>query len=144
MTAAQKTNVLVHRSIVSNDKDRAMQQQRYTNFARRTRLELNLTNQAAVQALFAETSSTQVYLAAAKVSSIEVQNTYPTEGIYQNLMVQATAIDATFKNGVQKFLFLGFGCIYPKLALQLMPDGALLTGLREPANETSAVSKLSI
>ncbi len=77
----------------------------------RTHAELDLTNQAAVQAFFAAEKPTQVYLAAAKVGGIHANNTYPAEFIYQNLMVQANVIDAAFRNGVQKLLFLGSSCI---------------------------------
>jgi len=79
----------------------------------RTRIELDLTDQAAVRAFFASEKPTQVYLAAAKVGGIHANNTYPAEFIYQNLMVQANVIDAAFNNGVQKLLFLGSSYIYP-------------------------------
>ena len=88
----------------------------------RTHAELDLTNQAAVQAFFATEKPTQVYLAAAKVGRIHANNTYPADFIYQNLMVQANVIEAAFRNGVQKLLFLVSICIYPKLAPQPMTD----------------------
>ena len=84
----------------------------------KTHAELDLCNQAAVQAFFALEKPTQVYLAAAKVGGIHANNTYPADFIYQNLMVQANVIEAAFQNGVQKLLFLGSSCIYPKLAPQ--------------------------
>jgi len=94
----------------------------------RTHAELDLTNQMAVQHFFAQEKPTQVYLAAAKVGGIHANNTYPADFIYENLMVQANVIDAAFKNGVQKLLFLGSSCIYPRMAQQPMSEDALLTG----------------
>jgi GDP-L-fucose synthase len=109
----------------------------------RTHAELDLTNQSAVQAFFAAEKPTQVYLAAAKVGGIHANNTYPADFIYQNLMVQANVIEAAFQNGVQKLLFLGSSCIYPKLAPQPMTESALLTGPLEPTNEPYAVAKIA-
>ena len=84
----------------------------------RTHAELDLTNQAVVRNFFATEKPSQVYLAAAKVGGIHANNTYPADFIYQNLMVQANVIDAAFQNGVQKLLFLGSSCIYPRQAPQ--------------------------
>ena len=109
----------------------------------RTHAELDLTNQAAVQAFFEKEKPTQVYLAAAKVGGIHANNTYPAEFIYQNLMVQANVIDAAFRSGVLKLLFLGSSCIYPKLAPQPMAEDALLTGPLEPTNEPYAIAKIA-
>ncbi len=122
---------------------RALQQQGHGNIITRTHAELDLTNQAAVQAFFAAENPTQVYLAAAKVGGIHANNTYPAEFIYQNLMVQANVIDAAFRSGVQKLLFLGSSCIYPKLAPQPMAEDALLTGTLEPTNEPYAIAKIA-
>jgi len=94
----------------------------------RTHAELDLTDQAAVRNFFETEKPDQVYLAAAKVGGIHANNTYPAEFIYDNLMVQANVIDAAFRNGVKKLLFLGSSCIYPKLASQPMSENALLTG----------------
>lgn len=109
----------------------------------RTRSELDLTDQSAVRAFFAEEKPTEVYMAAAKVGGIHANNTYPAEFIYDNLMVQANIIDAAFRNGVKKLLFLGSSCIYPKLAPQPMAESALLTGFLEPTNEPYAVAKIA-
>jgi len=109
----------------------------------RTHAELDLTNQTAVCAFFAAEKPDQVYLAAAKVGGIHANNTYPAEFIYQNLMMQANVIDAAFRNGVQKLLFLGSSCIYPKLADQPMREDALLTGTLEPTNEPYAIAKIA-
>jgi GDP-L-fucose synthase len=115
----------------------------YIQIITRTHAELDLTNQAAVQAFFAEEKPDQVYLAAAKVGGIHANNTYPAEFIYENLMMQANVIDAAFKNGVKKLLFLGSSCIYPKLATQPMREDALLTGTLEPTNEPYAIAKIA-
>jgi GDP-L-fucose synthase len=109
----------------------------------RTHAELDLTNQRAVQAFFATEKPTQVYLAAAKVGGIHANNTYPADFIYENMMVQANVIDAAFKNGVQKLLFLGSSCIYPRMAQQPMREDALLTGTLEPTNEPYAIAKIA-
>lgn len=109
----------------------------------RTHAELDLTNQLAVQAFFAAENPTQVYLAAAKVGGIHANNTYPADFIYDNLMVQANVIDAAFKNGVKKLLFLGSSCIYPRMAQQPMREDALLTGTLEPTNEPYAIAKIA-
>ena len=109
----------------------------------RTHPELNLTHQAAVQTFFATEKPPQVYLAAAKVGGIHANNTYPAEFIYDNLMMQANVIDAAFKNGVKKLLFLGSSCIYPKLADQPMREDALLTGTLESTNEPYAIAKIA-
>ncbi len=109
----------------------------------RTHAELDLTNQAAVQAFFAQEKPNQVYMAAAKVGGIHANNTFPAEFIYQNLMVQVNVIDAAFNNGVQKLLFLGSSCIYPRQAPQPMAENALLTGPLEPTNEPYAIAKIA-
>ncbi len=109
----------------------------------RTHAELDLTSQAAVQAFFQQELPDQVYLAAAKVGGIHANNTYPADFIYQNLMMQANVIDAAFRSGVKKLLFLGSSCIYPKLAPQPMREDALLTGTLEPTNEPYAIAKIA-
>ena len=109
----------------------------------RTHAEMDLTDQAAVRAFFATERPEQVYLAAARVGGIHANNTYPAEFIYDNLMVQANVIDAAFRTGVKKLLFLGSSCIYPKLAPQPMAEDVLLTGPLEPTNEPYAVAKIA-
>jgi GDP-L-fucose synthase len=141
--AKDKIYVAGHRGMVGSAIVRALQQQGHANFVARTHSELGLTNQAAVQAFFAQEKPTQVYLAAAKVGGIHANNTYLAEFIYQNLMVQANVIDAAFRNGVQKLLFLGSSCIYPKLAQQPTAEDALLTGQLEPTNEPYAIAKIA-
>ena len=109
----------------------------------RTHAELDLCDQASVRAFFAEVRPDQVYLAAAKVGGIQANNTYPADFIYQNLMMEANVIEAAFRAGVRKLLFLGSSCIYPRLAPQPMAESALLTGPLEPTNEPYAIAKIA-
>jgi GDP-L-fucose synthase len=109
----------------------------------RTHAELDLTDQAAVRAFFDRERPDQVYLAAARVGGIHANNTYPADFIYDNLMMEANIIDAAFRHGVRKLLFLGSSCIYPKLAAQPMAEDALLTGVLESTNEPYAVAKIA-
>jgi len=109
----------------------------------RTHAELDLTDQRAVREFFASEKPKEVYLAAAKVGGIHANNTYPAEFIYRNLMIEANVIDAAWRNGVEKLLFLGSSCIYPKLASQPMREDALLTGPLEATNEPYAIAKIA-
>jgi GDP-L-fucose synthase len=109
----------------------------------RTHAELDLTNQARVNAFFEQEKPDQVYLAAAKVGGIHANDTYPAEFIYQNMMIEANVIHAAFQNGVKKLLFLGSSCIYPRLAEQPMREDALLTGKLEATNEPYAIAKIA-
>jgi GDP-L-fucose synthase len=122
---------------------RRLSSQGQTNIITRTHAELDLTNQASTRVFFETEKPDQVYLAAAKVGGIHANNTYPAEFIYDNLMVEANVIDAAFRNGVKKLLFLGSSCIYPKLAAQPMREDALLTGLLEATNEPYAIAKIA-
>lgn len=109
----------------------------------RSRTELDLTNQAAVQAFFASEHIDQVYLAAARVGGIHANNVYPADFIYDNLMIEANVIHQAFMNGVKRLLFLGSSCIYPKAISQPMREDALLTGVLEPTNEPYAIAKIA-
>jgi GDP-L-fucose synthase len=109
----------------------------------RTHAELDLTDQAAVRRFFDRERPDQVYLAAAKVGGIHANNTYPADFIYQNLMIEANVIEAAFRHGVHKLLFLGSSCIYPRLAPQPITEDALLTSPLEPTNEPYAVAKIA-
>ncbi len=109
----------------------------------RTRAELDLTDQACVRSFFATERIDEVYLAAARVGGIHANNTQPAEFIYENLMIEANVIDAAFRSGVRKLLFLGSSCIYPKHAPQPMREDALLTGPLEPTNEPYAIAKIA-
>jgi GDP-L-fucose synthase len=143
MSDQPKIYVAGHRGMVGSAICRTLQAKGQTHIVTRTHAELDLTNQAAVQAFFAQEKPDQVYLAAAKVGGIHANNTYPAEFIYDNLMMQANVIDAAFKNGVKKLLFLGSSCIYPKLAPQPMREDALLTGTLESTNEPYAIAKIA-
>ncbi len=138
-----KIYVAGHRGMVGSAIMRTLQDQGCNNIVTRTHEELDLTNQAAVRAFFASEKPDQVYLAAAKVGGIHANNTYPAEFIYQNLMMEANVVDAAFRNGVRKLLFLGSSCIYPKMATQPMLESALLTGTLEPTNEPYAIAKIA-
>lgn len=142
---ASKIYVAGHRGMVGSAIVRQLLAQgcQQSQIIGRTHAELDLTDQAAVRTFFAKEKPDQVYLAAAKVGGIHANNTYPAEFIYDNLMVQANVIDAAFRNGVKKLLFLGSSCIYPKLAPQPMAENALLTGFLEPTNEPYAVAKIA-
>jgi len=139
----EKIYVAGHRGMVGSAIVRALQKQGETNIVTRTHADLELTNQAAVQQFFAQEKPTQVYLAAAKVGGIHANNTYPADFIFQNLMIQANVVDAAFRNGVQRLLFLGSSCIYPREANQPMREEALLTGVLEPTNEPYAIAKIT-
>ncbi len=139
----QKIYIAGHRGMVGSAIVRELKCKGYTNLVYRTRDELDLTNQAAVKHFFETEKPDQVYLAAAKVGGIYANNTYPAEFIYDNLMVQGNVIHQAFVHGVQKLLFLGSSCIYPRLALQPMNEDALLTGKLEPTNEPYAIAKIA-
>jgi len=109
----------------------------------RTHQELDLTNQQQVDNFIAGERPNQIYLAAAKVGGIHANNIYPADFIYQNLMIQANIIHAAHKNNIQKLLFLGSSCIYPKSAKQPMKEEMLLTGILEPTNEPYAIAKIA-
>jgi GDP-L-fucose synthase len=141
----EKIFIAGHRGMVGSAIVRTLMQQGVpaSSLITRTHAELDLCNQADVQAFFAQEKPTQVYLAAAKVGGIHANNTYPADFIYDNLMVQANVIHAAHIYGVQKLLFLGSSCIYPRMASQPMTESALLTGGLEPTNEPYAVAKIA-
>ncbi|PCD00057.1 GDP-L-fucose synthase family protein [Halopseudomonas pelagia] len=142
-TRHQRVFVAGHRGMVGSAIVRRLTALGYDNIIVRDRQSLNLLDQAEVNAFFAEQAIDQVYLAAAKVGGIHANNVYPAEFIYQNLMIQANIIQAAHANDVQKLLFLGSSCIYPKLAEQPMREEALLTGTLEPTNEPYALAKIA-
>ncbi|MFN5254450.1 MAG: GDP-L-fucose synthase family protein [Limnohabitans sp.] len=145
MSRIPKIYVAGHRGMVGSAIVRQLLERGYPaeRIITRTHAELDLTDQAAVRTFFDSEKPAQVYLAAAKVGGIHANNTYPAEFIYSNLMVQANVIDAAFRNGVKKLLFLGSSCIYPKLATQPMREDVLLTGTLEPTNEPYAIAKIA-
>ena len=122
---------------------RKLQASGYTNIITRTHKELDLTNQQAVRDFFSQEKIDYVVLAAAKVGGIHANNTYPAEFIATNLMIQTNVIHEAYKAGIDKLLFLGSSCIYPKLAPQPMKEEYLLTGPLEPTNEPYAIAKIA-
>jgi len=138
-----KVFIAGHRGMVGSAILRKLALDPNVEIVSRNRTELDLTNQAAVETFFAESSFDQVYLAAAKVGGIHANNTYPAEFIYENLMMEANIIHSAFRHGVKKLLFLGSSCIYPKLADQPMREEALLTGSLECTNEPYAIAKIA-
>lgn len=143
MSGIPKIYIAGHLGMVGSAIVRKLQDLGNNEIVTRTHAELNLINQSDVQEFFAKEMPDQVYLAAAKVGGIHANNTYPAEFIYDNLMVQANVIDAAFRSGVKKLLFLGSSCIYPKLAAQPMREDALLTGVLEATNEPYAIAKIA-
>jgi len=138
-----KIYVAGHQGMVGSAIVRQLKATGQPNIIARTHSELDLTNQEAVNAFFSKEKPEQVYLAAAKVGGIHANNTYPAEFIYQNLMIEANIIQAAHCNEVQKLLFLGSSCIYPKAVPQPMQEEALLTGVLEATNEPYAIAKIA-
>lgn len=132
-----------HRGMVGSAIVRQLQQREGIEILTASRQELDLVNQTVVQAWFKQHKVDQVYLAAAKVGGIHANNEYPAEFIYENLMIEANIIHAAHLSGVQKLLFLGSSCIYPKHAEQPMKEDALLAGALEPTNEPYAIAKIA-
>ena len=132
-----------HRGMVGSAIVRRLQALGYRNILTAGRDVVDLVDQQAVQRFFDERAIDQVYLAAARVGGIHANNTYPAEFIYQNLMIEANLVHAAHAHGVQRLLFLGSSCIYPKLAEQPMREEALLTGVLEPTNEPYAIAKIA-
>ncbi|MAB78060.1 MAG: GDP-fucose synthetase [Planctomycetes bacterium] len=144
-SAARDAKVFVagHRGMVGSAIVRTLEKRGYSNLLLRTRDELDLSNQASVQAFFETEKPDYVFLAAAKVGGILANDTYPAEFIYENLGIQTNVIHSAHLAGVQKLLFLGSTCIYPKMAPQPLKEEYLLTGPLEPTNEWYAVAKIA-
>ena len=132
-----------HRGMVGSAILRRVQSLPEAEIITRTHAELDLTDQAAVASFMAAEKPDVVILAAAKVGGIHANNTYPAEFIYKNLMIQSNVIHQAHVNDVQKLLFLGSSCIYPRAVEQPMSESALLTGVLEPTNEPYAVAKIA-
>ncbi len=122
---------------------RKLTREGFTNIVCRTSAELNLTNQVDVANFFEKEKPKYVFLAAAKVGGIGANNTYRAQFIYENLMIQNNIIHNSYLNGVEKLMFFGSSCIYPKLAPQPLQEESLLTGILEPTNEPYAIAKIS-
>ncbi len=132
-----------HRGLVGSAIHRALTAQGYTNLLLRTRAELDLLNTADVNNFFAKERPEYVFLAAAKVGGILANNNYPADFIRDNLIIQTNIIETSRLNNVDRLLFLGSSCIYPKFALQPMPESCLLTGPLEPTNRPYALAKIA-
>ena len=132
-----------HRGLVGGAIVRRLRQAGFQNLTLRTHAELDLTRQDAVEAFFSDQKPDYVFLAAAKVGGIVANDSYSGEFIRDNLLIQTNVIDAAYRNGVRKLVFLGSTCIYPKFAEQPMREDALLTGKLEPTNSAYAVAKIA-
>lgn len=131
-----------HRGMVGGAISRKLTE-RGAEVVTRTHAELDLTNQLAVREFFAAEKFDAIVLAAAKVGGIHANNTYPAEFIYENLMIECNVVHQAYAAGIQKLLFLGSSCIYPRTAEQPMREDALLTGILEPTNEPYAIAKIA-
>ena len=143
LPASAKIFVAGHRGLVGSAIVRRLQAEGANNLLLRTRQELDLTDQAAVAAFFAQERPEYVFLAAAKVGGIQANNTRPAEFLYENLAIQANVIHSAWVHGAKKLCFLGSSCIYPKLAPQPLKEDYLLTGPLEPTNEWYAIAKIA-
>ena len=132
-----------HNGLVGSAIVRVLQAQGRTDIVMRSHRELELTDQAQVREFFRTERIDQVYLAAARVGGIHANNTYPAEFIYDNIMVQANVVHEAWKSGVQKLLFLGSSCIYPRLSEQPIREEYLMSGALEPTNEPYAMAKIA-
>jgi GDP-L-fucose synthase len=132
-----------HKGMVGSALVRQLSQNPDNTIITRTRAELDLCSQQGVADFFATEKIDEVYLAAAKVGGIYANNTYPAEFIYDNLMVECNVVHQAWKSGVQKLLFLGSSCIYPRLATQPIAETELMQGPLEPTNEPYALAKIA-
>ena len=143
MELKDKLYIAGHRGLVGSAIVRQLESRGFTNLLMRTHKELDLTNQVQVQAFFKQEKPDYVILAAAKVGGIHANNTYPADFIYQNMMIEANVINASYENKVKRLLFLGSTCIYPKSVEQPMREDALLTDVLESTNEPYALAKIA-
>jgi GDP-L-fucose synthase len=143
MQPDDKIYIAGHRGMVGSAIWRRLERAGFRNLIGRTSAQLDLKDQAAVRAFFDQERPDYVYLAAAKVGGILANNIYRAEFLYDNLMIQSNTIDAAYRSGVKKLMFLGSSCIYPKLAPQPLKEEYLLTGLLEPTNEPYAIAKIA-
>jgi GDP-L-fucose synthase len=143
MQPNDKIYIAGHRGMVGSAITRKLKKEGFTNLVTRTSAELDLKNQAAVQAFFEKERPEYVFLAAAKVGGIMANNVYRGEFLYDNLMIQSNTIDAAYRSGVKKLMFLGSSCIYPKLAPQPLKEEYVLTGPLETTNEPYAIAKIA-
>ncbi|GAB2955535.1 GDP-L-fucose synthase [Hymenobacter coalescens] len=138
-----KIYVAGHRGMAGSAFVRRLRRAGYTNLVMRTSQELDLRDQAAVAAFFAQEKPEYVLLAAAKVGGIHANNTYRADFLYDNLMIEGNVLDQACRHHVKKLLYMGSSCIYPKMAPQPIREEYLMTGPLEPTNEPYAISKIA-
>ena len=143
MNKVDKIYVAGHKGLVGSAIVRILLSQGFTNIVTRTSNELDLRNQTAVAAFFEKEKPQYVFLAAAKVGGIFANSNAPADFIYDNMMIAFNVIHSAYLSGVEKLLFLGSSCIYPKIAQQPIKEEYLLTGALEPTNEAYAIAKIS-
>jgi GDP-L-fucose synthase len=143
MEQIDKIYIAGHRGMVGSGLEHKLRKEGYNNIVTRTSEELDLRNQQAVNEFFENEKPSYVILAAAKVGGIHANNTYRAEFIYDNLMIEANIIHASYLNKVTKLLFLGSSCIYPKMAPQPLKEEYLLSGYLEPTNQPYAIAKIA-
>lgn len=143
MEKTSKIYIAGHRGMVGSGLERKLRKEGYNNIVTRTSAELDLRNQNAVNDFFEKEKPVYVILAAAKVGGIHANNTYRAEFIYDNLMIEANIIHASYFNKITKLLFLGSSCIYPKMAPQPLKEEYLLSGYLEPTNQPYAIAKIA-
>jgi len=143
MNKSAKIFVAGHRGLVGSALVRCLQAQGYTNLVLRTHADLDLTDRQATAALFRAERPAYVFMAAARVGGVVANNTYPADFIRDNLDVQSSMIHAAYETGVERLLFLGSSCIYPRMAPQPLKEEYLLTGPLEPTNRAYALAKIA-
>jgi len=143
MNSDARIFVAGHQGLVGSAIVRRLDEAGFDTLILKTRSELDLEDQAAVRRFFADTAPEYVFLAAAKVGGIQANDTYPADFILQNLQIQTNVIDAAYRHGAKKLMFLGSSCIYPRLAAQPMAEDCLLTGPLEQTNEAYAIAKIA-
>ena len=143
MKKEDKIYIAGHRGMVGSAIVRKLKSEGFDNIVTRGSKELDLKEQSAVREFFAKEKPDHVVLAAAKVGGIQANNVYRAQFLYENLMIQNNVIHSAYENGVQKLLFLGSSCIYPKMAPQPLKEESLLTGLLEQTNEPYAIAKIA-
>ncbi len=143
MHKSSKIYIAGHRGMVGSALHRRLQAEGFEHFALADSRQLDLRNQLEVNEFFRKEKPDYVFLAAAKVGGILANDTYRAEFLYDNLMIEANVIEAAYRYDVQKLMFLGSSCIYPKMAPQPLHEDALLTGLLEPTNEPYAIAKIA-
>ncbi len=143
MNLDSKIYIAGHRGMVGGAILRRLEAQGFNNIVVRSSSEMDLKNQQAVQSFFESEKPEYVFLAAAKVGGIVANNTYRAEFLYDNLMIESNIIEAAYRNKVEKLMFLGSSCIYPKMAPQPLQEESLLSGFLEDTNEPYAIAKIA-